>query len=172
MPSDEGAYSVNWVTDCSTEAATEKRADGGGKYESLSDCHDVVFIGMVNVNKDNYLQGVVDVWRCRKCRRLYCDDRRYGEALKASVGFAPIPDDEKWGILICTTVKEVAMNSLGVKPGKKFTHTCKSGETHEFAIGGDHSLSPTVAGPIHRIYLVEEYVNKNIEAGYYTLTLR
>ena len=27
--------------------------------------HEIVFIGMVNVNRDNYLQGVVDVWRCR-----------------------------------------------------------------------------------------------------------
>jgi hypothetical protein len=139
----------------------------------LSDCpHEVVFMGMVNVNRDNYLQGVVDVWRCRKCKRLYCDDRRYGETLKASVGFESIPDDEKWGILTCTTVKEVTMNSLGVKPGKKVNHACKNGETHEFVIGGDYSLSPKVANPIHRIYLVEEYVNKNIEAGYYRLTLR
>jgi hypothetical protein len=139
----------------------------------MSDCsHDIVFIGMVNINRDNDLQGVVDVWRCRKCKRLFCDDRRYGEALKASVGFEPIPDDEKWGILTCTTVKEVTMNSLGVKPGKEITHTCRSGETYEFVIGPDHSLSPKVANPIHRIYLVEEYVNKNIEAGHYRLTLR
>ena len=129
-------------------------------------------MGMVNINRDNYLQGVVDVWSCRKCRRLYCDDRRYGETLKASVGFEAIPDDEKWGILTCTTVKGVTMNSLGVKPGKKVAHTCKSGEMYEFVIGRDYSLSPQVSNPIHRIYLVEEYVNKNIEAGYYRLTLR
>ncbi len=139
----------------------------------MSDCpHDVVFIGMVNVNRDNYLQGVVDVWRCRKCKRLYCDDRLFTEALKAGVGFESIADDEKWGILTCTTVKEVTMNSLGVKPGKKIVHACKGGESREFVIGGDYSLSPKVANPIHRIYLVEEYLNKSIEAGYYRLTLR
>jgi hypothetical protein len=126
---------------------------------------------MVNVNRDNYLQGVVDVWRCRKCRRLYCDDKRYGEALKPSVGFESIPDDERWGILTCTTVKEVAMNSLGVKLGKKVIHTCKSGQTHEFMIGGDYTLSPVVKDPIHKIYLVEEHINRNVEAGYYKLTL-
>jgi len=139
----------------------------------LSECtHEIVFLGMVNVNRDNYLQGVVDVWRCRKCKRLYCDDKRYGEGLKPSVGFESIPDDERWGILTCTTVKEVNMNSLGVKPGKKITHACKSGETHEFVVGGDYSLSPAIESPIHRIYLVEEHINSNIEAGYYKLTMR
>ena len=29
--------------------------------------HEIVFAGMVNINRDNYLQGVVDVWRCRSC---------------------------------------------------------------------------------------------------------
>lgn len=139
----------------------------------MSDCpHEIVFMGMVNVNRDNYLQGVVDVWRCRICKRLYCDDKRYGETLKPSVGFESIPDNEKWGILTCTSATEVVMNSLGVKPGKKITHACKDGETHEFVIGGDYSLSPAVVNPIHRIYLVEEYINRNIEAGYYKLTMR
>ena len=73
--------------------------------------HEIVFIGMVNINRDNYLQGVVDVWRCRKCHTLYCDDKRYGEPLKASVGFDVIPPDEQWGILTCTSAKEVAMNN-------------------------------------------------------------
>lgn len=129
-------------------------------------------MGMVNINRDNYLQGVVDVWRCRICRRLFCDDKRYGEPLKASVGFESIPDDEEWAVLTCTTQKEVYMNSLGVKPGKKVTHACKNGEIHEFVVGKDYSLSPVVANPIHRVYLVKENVNKNIEAGYYRLTTK
>ena len=109
--------------------------------------HDVVFIGMINVNRDNYLQGVVDVWRCRSCRKLFCDDKRYGEPLKASVGFENIPDDEEWGVLTCTTRKEVYMNSLSVKPGKKITHACRGGEVHEFLVGKDYSLSPKVPTP-------------------------
>jgi len=128
-------------------------------------------MGMVNINRDNYLQGVVDVWRCRSCKRLFCDDKRYGEPLKASVGFESIPDDEEWGILTCTTVKDVYMNSLGVKPGKKVTHACRDGQVHEFVVGKDYSLQPKVAGPIHRLYLVKDHVNGNIEAGYYRLTM-
>ncbi len=134
--------------------------------------HEIVFIGMINVNRDNYLQGVVDVWRCRSCRKLFCDDKRYGEPLKPSVGFEAIPEDEEWAVLTCTTTKEVYMNSLGVRPGKKITHACKSGEVHEFVVGRDFSLSPNVANPIHRLFLVKDNVNRNIEAGYYRLTIK
>lgn len=138
----------------------------------MEDCqHEIVFAGMVNVNRDNYLQGVVDVWICRKCKRLFCDDKRYGEALKPSVGFESIPDDEQWAVLTCTTTKEVYMYSLGVKPGKNVTHACKSGETHEFTVGADYSLEPSGGMPIHRIYLIKDNINKNIEAGYYKLTM-
>jgi hypothetical protein len=74
-------------------------------------------------------------------------------------------------VLTCTTLKEVYMNSLGVKAGKKITHACKSGEIHEFIVGEDYSLAPKVANPIHRLYLVKDNVNKHIEAGYYRLTM-
>ena len=133
--------------------------------------HEIVFIGMINVNRDNYLQGTVDVWRCRKCKLLYCDDKRYGEPLKPDIGFGSIPDDEQWGILTCTTSKEVFMNSLGVRPGKRITHTCKSGETHELTVTGDYSVEPSGRMPIHGLYLVKDHINKNIEAGYYRLTM-
>jgi hypothetical protein len=134
--------------------------------------HEIVFTGMVNVNRDSYLQGVVDVWSCRKCKALFCDDKRYGEGLKPTVGFESIPDDEQWGILTCTTVKDVYMNSLAVKPGKKLTHACREGETKELVVREDYSLAPQGGAPIHRLYLVRDYINKNIEAGYYRLTMK
>ena len=133
--------------------------------------HEIVFMTMINVNRDNYLQGVVDVWRCRGCKKLFCDDKRYGEPLKPSVGFESIGDDEEWGILTCTTVKDVYMNSLGVKPGKKITHACRDGQVNEFIVGDGYSLTPNTANPIHRLYLVKDYLSKNIEAGYYRLTM-
>ena len=139
----------------------------------MADCeHEIVFKGMVNVNRDNYLQGVVDVWTCRKCRRLFCDDKRYDEPLKPSVGFESIPDDEEWAVLTCTTPKEVYMNSVGVKQGKKVTHACRSGEVHEFFVGEGYTLDPPVAAPIHRLFLVKDNLNKHIEAGYYKLTMK
>ena len=133
---------------------------------------EIVFIGMVNVNRDNYLQGVVDVWRCRGCKKLFCDDKRYGEPLKASVGFETIPEDEEWAILTCTTEMDVRMNSLGARPGKKITHACRDTQVLEFVVGRDYSLTPKLANPIHRLYLVKDNINRNIEAGYYKLTMR
>jgi hypothetical protein len=133
--------------------------------------HEIVFMGMVDVDRDNYLQGVVDVWRCRSCKELFCDDKRYGEPLKASVGFETIPEDEEWVILTCTTMKDVRMNSFGAKPGKKITHACRDGQVLEMTVGKDFSLVPETPTPIHRLYLVKDNVNKHIEAGYYKLTM-
>ncbi|MDG6913666.1 MAG: hypothetical protein JRN34_05210 [Nitrososphaerota archaeon] len=133
--------------------------------------HEIVFVGMVNVNRDNYLQGVVDVWKCRGCKKLFCDDKRYGEPLKPSVGFESVPEDEEWAVLTCTTLKDVRMNSIGVKPGKKFNHACRDGQVYEFVVGDDYSLSPKTDNPIHRLYLVKDNINKNIEAGHYRLTM-
>ncbi len=127
---------------------------------------------MVNVNRDNYLQGVVDVWRCRSCKRLFCDDKRYGEPLRASVGFEEIGEDEEWAILTCTTAKEVFMMSLGVKPSKKIEHTCKSGEQNAFVVNNDFAIESSMKPPIHRIYLVKDNINRNIEAGIYRLTMK
>jgi hypothetical protein len=133
--------------------------------------HDIVLIGMINVNRDNYLQGVVDVWRCRECQKLFCDDKRYGEPLKPSVGFDEIPDDEQWGILTCTNIKEVYMMSLGVKPGKKIIHTCKNGKKHEFIVKDDWTIEADDGDTVHRIFIVKDNLNKVIEAGYYKLKM-
>jgi hypothetical protein len=139
-------------------------------YPDCSD-HEIVFVGMVNVNRDNYLQGVTDVWRCRKCRRLFCDDKRYDEPLKPSVGFDSVPDDEEWAVLTCTSAKEVYMQSLGIKPGKVVRHACKGGEEREYRVRDDWSIEPSAGMPMHRLFLVKDNINKNIEAGYYKLTM-
>jgi len=133
--------------------------------------HEIVIIGMINVNRDNYLQGTVDVWRCRQCKKLFCDDKRYGEPLKPSVGFEEIGDDEEWAILTCTDKREVFMQSMGVKPGKGISHTCKSGETHEFVVTDDWAIHAEEDMTIHRLFLVKDYINKVIEAGYYNLRM-
>jgi hypothetical protein len=134
--------------------------------------HEIVFIGMININRDGYLQGVVDVWRCRGCKKLFCDDRRYGEGLGSGVGFKEIPDDEQWALLICTDTKGVFMQSIPVKPGKRLEHTCKNGEKHEFVVEHGWSINPCDTITIHRLYMVKDYLNRGIEAGYYRLNLR
>jgi hypothetical protein len=133
--------------------------------------HEIVMVGMVNVNRDNYLQGTVDVWRCRSCRRLFCDDKRYGEPLRPSVGFEEIGLNEQWAILTCTNIREVYMMSLGVEPGKKIAHTCKDGAPHEFTVLGDWTIAPDDGESVHRLFMVKDNINKHIEAGFYKLRM-
>jgi hypothetical protein len=134
--------------------------------------HEIVMAGMVNVNRDNYLQGVVDVWTCRSCKKLFCDDKRYGEPLKPSVGFEEVPEDEQWGILTCTDIKGVYMMSLGVKPGKVLKHTCpRNGSQHEFVVRDDWTIAPDDGETVHRLFLVKDHINKVIEAGFYKLRM-
>jgi hypothetical protein len=134
--------------------------------------HEIVLAGMVNVNRDNYLQGVVDVWVCRGCKKLFCDDKRYGEPLKPSVGFEEVPEDEQWGILTCTDIKGVYMLSLGVKPGKTLKHTCpRNGAQHEFVVKDDWTIAPDDGETVHRLFLVKDHINKVIEAGFYKLRM-
>ncbi len=145
---------------------------GVNKSGGVEHNHEIVFAGMVNVNRDNYLQGVVDVWICRGCKRLFCDDKRYGEPLKPSVGFEEVPEDEQWGILTCTDIKGVYMMSLGVKPGKVLKHTCpKNGGQHEFVVRDDWTIAPDDGETVHRLFLVKDHINKVIEAGFYKLRM-
>jgi len=142
-------------------------SSGGSQHK-----HEIVLAGMVNVNRDNYLQGVVDVWICRQCKKLFCDDKRYGEPLKPSVGFEEVPEDEQWGILTCTDIKGVYMMSLGVKPGKTLKHTCpRNGSQHELVVKDDWTIEPDDGETIHRLFLVKDHINKNIEAGFYKLRM-
>jgi hypothetical protein len=134
--------------------------------------HEIVLAGMVNVNRDNYLQGVVDVWTCRGCKKLFCDDKRYGEPLKPSVGFEEVPEDEQWGILTCTDIKGVYMMSLGVKPGKTLKHACpRNGIQQEFVVRDDWTIAPDDGETVHRLFLVKDHINKVIEAGFYKLRM-
>jgi len=145
---------------------------GEGKSSGAEHKHEIVLAGMVNVNRDNYLQGVVDVWVCRGCKKLFCDDKRYGEPLKPSVGFEEVPEDEQWGILTCTDIKGVYMMSLGVKPGKTVKHTCpRNGSQHEFVVRDDWTIEPDDGETVHRLFLVKDHINKVIEAGFYKLRM-
>ena len=126
---------------------------------------------MINVNREGYLQGVVDVYRCRQCRKLFCEDRRYGEPLLVSVGFEEIPDDEQWAILTCTDTRSVFMKSFGAKLGKRIVHTCKDGEVRELVVKDDWTVEEGGGSTVHRLHLVRDHINTNLEAGYYKLRI-
>ena len=64
------------------------------------------------------------------------------------------------------------MMSLGVKPGKTIKHTCKNdGTPHEFVVRDDWTIEPDDGETVHRLFMVRDYVNKSIEAGFYKLRM-
>src|SRR2546425_12257687 len=40
--------------------------------------HDIVYYGVVNLIHDSNVIGAIDVWRCRGCPEIFCEDKRYG----------------------------------------------------------------------------------------------
>ena len=128
--------------------------------------HDVVYYGVVNLVDDSYVMGAVDVWRCRSCSQLFCEDKRYGMTdLAPEVGLPKIEPGTKWAALICTRDKGSNWTLTQVKPGIVISHSCTPETKVEFTVGPDYGLE---LGPVrgigqHRIVLVENFVNSAVD---------
>lgn len=129
--------------------------------------HDVVYYGAVNVFLRDDLNpfGSVDVWICRKCRDLFCEDKRWGLTdLSPEVGFPKRDEGSKWGVLICLINNEVKWELVEAKPGKRFEHSCVDGKACPLLVNGDYSVSTTEAPSPnkHSLFVVDGYVNRSI----------
>ena len=132
--------------------------------------HDVVYYGVVNLIDNSYVMGAVDVWRCRSCPQLFCEDKRYGMTdLAPEVGLPKIEPGTKWATLICTRDKGSNWTLTQVKPGTVISHSCTPETKVELTVGQDYGLE---LGPVrgigqHRIILVENFVNSavNVQTG-------
>ncbi len=128
--------------------------------------HDVVYYGVVNLVHDNYIMGAVDVWRCRSCPQLFCEDKRYGITdLAPEVGLPKIEPGTKWAALICTRDEGSNWTLTQVKPGTILSHSCTPETKVELTVGTDYSLE---LGPVrgvgqHRIILLENFVNSAVD---------
>ena len=128
--------------------------------------HDVVYYGVVNLIDDSYLMGAVDVWRCRSCSQLFCEDKRYGMTdLAPEVGLPKIEPGTKWAALICTRDKGSNWTLTQAKPGTIISHFCTPETKVELTVGPDYGLE---LGPVrgigqHRIILVENFVNSAVD---------
>jgi hypothetical protein len=128
--------------------------------------HDVVYYGVVNLVDDSYIMGAVDVWRCRGCDQLFCEDKRYGMTdLAPEVGLPKIEPNTQWAALICTRDKGSNWTLTQVKPGMTIAHSCTPDTKVELTVGPDFDL---VAGPAsgigkHRIIVIEKFVNSAVD---------
>jgi hypothetical protein len=128
--------------------------------------HDVVYYGVVNLVHDSYIMGAVDVWRCRSCNQLFCEDKRYGVTdLAPEVGLPKIVPDTKWAALICTRDKGSNWTLTQTAPGLTISHSCTPDTKVELTVGPDYDLEPGPARGIgrHRLILVEKFVNSAVD---------
>ena len=128
--------------------------------------HDVVYYGVVNLVHDAYIMGAVDVWRCRSCDQLFCEDKRYGVTdLAPEVGLPKIVPDTKWAALICTRDTGSNWTLLQTGPGLTIAHSCTPDTKLELAVGQDYDLEsgPTRGIGQHRLILIEKYVNSAVD---------
>jgi hypothetical protein len=122
----------------------------------------VVYYGVVNLVDNNYIMGAVDVWRCRGCNQLFCEDKRYGVTdLAPEVGLPKVEPNTHWAALICTRDKGSNWTLTQVKPGMTITHSCTPDTKVELTVGPSYDLEAGPASGIgqHRIIVLEKFVN-------------
>jgi len=129
--------------------------------------HDVIYFGVVNLVEKNKIIGTIDVWRCRGCNDLFCEDKRFGATdLAPEVGFPKADFGSKWAALICTRDTGSNWTLTSAKPGGTIAHSCTPETKLELKVGNDYNLEQ---GPIgkHRIILIEKFVNTavDVESG-------
>jgi len=140
------------------------RGDGDSVLQTHQ--HDVVYYGVVNLIDNNYVMGAVDVWRCRGCNQLFCEDKRYGMTdLAPEVGLPKIEPNTQWAALICTRDKGSNWTLTQVKPGMTITHSCTPDTKVELTVGPSYDLEQGPASGIgkHRIIVIEKFVNLAVD---------
>ncbi len=140
------------------------RGDGTSVLQTHQ--HDVVYYGVVNLIDNNYVMGAVDVWRCRGCNQLFCEDKRYGMTdLAPEVGLPKIEPNTQWAALICTRDKGSNWTLTQVKPGMTIAHSCTPDTKVELTVGPSYDLEQGPASGIgkHRIIVIEKFVNLAVD---------
>lgn len=128
--------------------------------------HDVVYFGVVNLVHDAYIIGAVDIWKCRSCNQLFCEDKRYGVTdLAPEVGLPKTEADSKWAALICTRDNSSNWTLTQVRPGLVLSHSCTPDTKLELTVGTDYGLEAGVSQGIgkHRLIVLENFVNSAVD---------
>lgn len=128
--------------------------------------HDVVYYGAMNIDFQGQTFGSVDVWRCRKCKTLFCEDKRWGQTeLAPEVGLPKIVKGAKWTVIVCLGQGPLNWTLKQVKFGTPFEHKCIGGTIHTIVV--KENLTAECQGDCgdHKVFLVENFVNKAVEVG-------
>lgn len=126
---------------------------------SMQCAHQNVYFGVVNIRYQGRTIGAVDVWRCTKCRKMFCEEKQLEVLdIASEIGMPTIPPEERWAVLVCKLKKGKERWALtGVRKDGKIRHTCVNEEVSlplsDFAVQDDK----------HWIFMVDEHVNKEVE---------
>lgn len=121
--------------------------------------HQPVYFGVVNIVYQNRTIGAVDVWRCVKCKELFCEQKQLGILdISAEIGMPTVKSDERWAVLVCKLNKGKERWALmGIKKDGEIKHTCIDKEVlirvSDYKVQDDK----------HWMFMVDEKVNKEVE---------
>lgn len=121
--------------------------------------HQPVYFGVVNLVYQSRTIGAVDVWRCVKCKELFCEEKQLGILdISADIGMPAIGPDERWAVLVCKLNKGKERWALmGIKKDGEIKHTCIDKEVlirvSDYKVQDDK----------HWMFMVDEKVNKEVE---------
>lgn len=131
--------------------------------------HDVVYYAVVDLTVQGDVVGAVDVWRCRVCKTLFCEDKRWGlTELAPEIGFPELEPGAKWAVLLCRKGAEVVWTLLGVKPGQRILQPCQQEGASPLLVTEHFAVRPEEPLDLRRTYgliLIEEHLNKVVEIG-------
>ena len=122
--------------------------------------HQIVYFGVTNVSIDKRTIGSVDMWRCGKCKKRFCEEKQLGiEELADKVGMPKIERNEKWGVLVCKLQKG--------KDKWKLVRLSETGEIKHECLGEKIISLPSnkfkVEDDHHWSFLVDDNISKTVE---------
>jgi len=122
--------------------------------------HQPVYFGVVNINIDERTIGSVDVWRCGRCKKKFCEEKQLGiESISEIVGMPKIESNEKWGVTICKLQKGMHKWKLvRLKDSFEIKHECLEEKIIPLQV-----KNYQVDDDQHWSFLVENHINKAVE---------
>lgn len=121
--------------------------------------HQNVYFGVVNIRYQNRTIGAVDIWRCVKCKTLFCKEKQLGILdISSEIGMPQVKPDERWAVLICKLKKDKERWALmGVKKDGEIKHTCVDKKVSLPV--SDYKVQDNR----HWVFMVDEKVNREVE---------
>ena len=122
--------------------------------------HEIVYFGVTNINYEKRTIGSVDVWRCVKCKKIFCEEKQLGiENIVDYVGMPKIEKDQKWAVLLCNLKKHKEKWKLvKLRKDDEIQHECLDEKVIKLKVN-DFKIQDEK----HWNFLIESSVNKAVE---------